>query len=99
MVLFPAGPLGPASSLAQPSRKARHHLSQSRRASQGQRLDCALASRCRRGGAKLGVMASPTLDRNGIARLIAWQVEAGADEAILETSVDRYRVSAAPVAK
>ena len=44
-------------------------------------------------------MASPTLDRNGIARLIAWQVEAGADEAILETSVDRYRVSAAPVAK
>jgi len=62
-------------------------------------LDCALASRCRRGGAKLGVMASPTLDRNGIARLITWQVEAGADEAILETSVDRYRVSAAPVAK
>ena len=44
-------------------------------------------------------MATPTLDRNGIARLIAWQVEAGADEAILETSVDRYRVSAAPVAK
>jgi uracil-DNA glycosylase family 4 len=44
-------------------------------------------------------MASPTLDRNGIARLITWQVEAGADEAILETSVDRYRVSAAPVAK
>ena len=30
-------------------------------------------------------MASPTLDRNTIARLIAWQVEAGADEAILET--------------
>jgi len=44
-------------------------------------------------------MASPTLDRNSIARLIAWQVEAGADEAILETSVDRYRASAAPVAK
>src|SRR5579871_126982 len=44
-------------------------------------------------------MASPTLDRNSIARLIAWQVEAGADEAILETSVDRYRASAPPLPK
>ena len=44
-------------------------------------------------------MASPALDRNSIARLIAWQVEAGADEAILETSVDRYRASAAPLPK
>jgi len=44
-------------------------------------------------------MASPPLDRNGIARLIAWQVEAGADEAILDAPIDRYRAPAAAVAK
>ena len=31
-----------------------------------------------------------------VARLMAWQAAAGADEAILETPVDRYRASKAP---
>jgi len=42
-------------------------------------------------------MASANLDRDRIARLIAWQVEAGADEGILDVAIDRYRASAAPV--
>ncbi len=44
-------------------------------------------------------MASANLDPDRIARLIAWQVEAGADEGILEVPVDRYRASATPVSQ
>src|SRR5262249_12438734 len=56
-------------------------------------------SRHRSGEAKLCAMATPTFDREEIARLIAWQVEAGADEAIQQTSINRYRAAAVPVAR
>jgi uracil-DNA glycosylase family 4 len=57
--------------------------------------DFDVGSRCRGGEVTLDAMASSTLDRHHIARLIAWQEEAGADEATLEAPVDRYRISAA----
>ena len=42
-------------------------------------------------------MASTPFAPEDIARLIAWQAATGADEAIMETAVDRYRASKAPV--
>jgi len=41
-------------------------------------------------------MPSSPDDPNAIAALLAWQVEAGADEAIEVTPIDRYKSSAAP---
>jgi uracil-DNA glycosylase family 4 len=41
-------------------------------------------------------MPIPPSDPQQLAALIAWQVAAGADEAILEQPVDRYQSSAAP---
>ncbi len=54
-----------------------------------------VASRWHGDEVKLQNMAHSNFDRDRIARLIAWQVEAGADEATLEAPVDRYRTSAA----
>src|SRR6516164_1637976 len=48
-------------------------------------------SRRRRGEATVILMAAPDSDPRRLAALLAWQAAAGADEAILEHAVDRYR--------
>lgn len=41
-------------------------------------------------------MSTPPANSRDLAALLAWQVAAGADEAVLDAPVDRYKASAAP---
>src|SRR5262249_54041689 len=41
------------------------------------------------------LMPMPPEDLNAIASMLSWQIDAGADEAILDTPIDRYQASTA----
>ncbi len=45
---------------------------------------------------ELDPMSNPEASSRELARLLAWQVAAGADEAILDRPLDRYEISATP---